>query len=95
MTRFRETPHLVNRDTLLDVAQNLFIAAFVADEEQVQTAFLEFPDVPSSRFARLLRLQVRPCGASFFAIALARGRLTVKVSSSKKNSLTCGKILFR
>src|SRR5437660_1721481 len=47
--------------------------------------------VSYSRFARLLQLQVTPSGPSFFAISRARGRLAVKVSSSKKNSFTCGK----
>ena len=50
--------------------------------------------VSSSRLARLLQLQVSPSGASFLAISRARGKLAVKVSSSKKNSRTCGKSFF-
>jgi hypothetical protein len=44
--------------------------------------------------ARLLQLQVTPSGPSFLAISRARGRFAVKVSSSKKNSRTCGKSFF-
>jgi hypothetical protein len=42
-------------------------------------------------FAFALHDQVSPSRPSRLAISSARGRSSVKVSSSKKNSFTCGK----
>ena len=51
--------------------------------------------VSRGTLALALHDQVTPSLPSSLAIASARGRLSVKVSSSKKNSFTCGKCLLR
>jgi len=50
--------------------------------------------VARGTFALALHDQVTPSLPSSRAIASARGRSSVKVSSSKKNSLTCGNAAF-
>ena len=77
---------------LLDVVQDLLVAALVADQQQPQAVVLAAPSsVSRGTLALALQDQVTPSLPSSRAIASARGRLSVKVSSSKKNSRTCGK----
>ncbi len=75
--------------------QDLLVAGFIADQQQAQAAVLQL----LQRFIRHVGLgvagPVMPSLPSSLAMASARGRLSVKVSSSKKNSLVCGKRLHR
>ena len=76
---------------LLDVVQDLLVAALVADQQQPQAVVRSTFSVSRGTLALALQDQVTPSLPSSRAIASARGRLSVKVSSSKKNSCTCGK----
>ena len=77
---------------LLDVVQDLLVAALVADQQQPQPVVAQHLQASSrGTFALALHDHVTPSLPSSRAIASARGRLSVKVSSSKKNSFTCGK----
>jgi hypothetical protein len=89
-----EAAHLVQGDAFLDVLENLLVAALVADQEEAQPGILERLDGVVVQVGAAVAAPFRPSGASFLAISRARGRLAVKVSSSKKNSRTCGKSFF-
>src|SRR6185437_11360874 len=75
---------------LLDVVKDLLVAGFITHQQQAQTAVAQL----FQRFIGHVRLgvarQVTPSLPNSFAMASARGRLSVKVSSSKKNSFVCG-----
>ena len=77
----------VDPHALLDIVQDLLIAALVADEQQPQAVVAQHLQC----VARHVRLGIaRPGDAEFAQPArdlLARGRSSVNVSSSKKNSL--------
>ena len=87
--------HLLKRDAFLDVLEDVGVADFVADQEQAQAAVLhELDRVVVDVGAAVARPGHARAGLSLLAISRARGRLAVKVSSSKKNSFTCGKSFF-
>src|ERR1700726_4561285 len=87
---FAELPRDINPHSLLDVVQNLLVARLITYEQQPQ------PVVAHSlkQLPRDISLGVAGPGdaslPSSRAIAAARGASSVKVSSSKKNSFTCG-----
>jgi hypothetical protein len=89
-----EPAHLLERDPFFDALEDLLVAALVAHQEQAQPGILEGLDGVVVEVRPAVADQVNPSGASFLAISRARGRLAVKVSSSKKNSFTCGKELL-
>ena len=84
----------IDPHALLDVVQDLLVAALIADQQKPKAVIAQHLSVARGTLALALQDQVTPSLPSSRAIASARGRSSVKVSSSKKNSLTSGKAAF-
>ena len=84
----------IDPHTLLDVVEDLLVSALIADEQRLKPLSRSTLSVARGTLALALHDQTTPSLPSSRAIASARGRLSVNVSSSKKNSLTSGKAAF-
>jgi len=91
VTVLGEAPGNVDQDALLDVVQDLLVAGFIADRSPLSRSTFR---VLCGTFGLALQDQVTPSFLSSLAISSARGQSSVNVSSSKKNSLTCGNACF-
>jgi hypothetical protein len=86
----RELAGNVEPNALLDVVEDLLVARLVATRRRRNPLSRRISSVRLGTFALALHDHVSPRRPSRRAMSSARGRSSVNVSSSKKNSLTCG-----
>src|SRR6185437_7806963 len=86
-----EPPRHVDPHPLFDVVEDCWLPLSYPTSSSRSPLSRSTSRVLRGTLALALHDQVTPSLPSSLAIASARGRSSVKVSSSKKNSFTCGK----